>query len=80
MNYAKRIISLCGGVRALAKALGRPSSTVFSWGERGSMPDDAKAEVLVYARGKGIALEPADFFPVELILESLPPAGAQAAE
>lgn len=67
MNYAQRIIKRFGGVRALARALDRPVSTVGSWGERGSIPDEEKALIKVLSDGTGVGLTTDDFFPTELL-------------
>jgi hypothetical protein len=67
MNYAQKIIERCGGVRALARDLGRPTSTVGSWGDRGSIPDEAKADIMKLSMVRGLGLEMQDFFPVELL-------------
>lgn len=63
MSYAKRVIGICGGVRALSRALNRPSSTVMSWARRGSIPDEAKVAILSLSRREGFGLEPEDFLP-----------------
>ena len=47
----------------MARALKRPVSTVQSWKDRGSIPDDSKPAVLIAAQGAGLDLTPADFFP-----------------
>ena len=67
MNYAQKIIRAFGGVRALARMMERPASTVGSWGDRGSIPDEEKARILALSEVHGVGLGPADFFPVELI-------------
>lgn len=72
MSYAQKIIERCGGARALARALGRPASTVHSWGDRGSIPDEAKAEIMAYSQSRGLGLTAGDFFPVELMPQPIP--------
>lgn len=67
MNYAQKIIERCGGVRALARHLGAATSTVGSWGTRGSIPDDAKAAIKRLSDSEGFGLTLEDFFPVELL-------------
>ena len=74
MTYAQNIILRCGGVRALARLLGRPTSTVGSWGDRGSIPDEDKARILELSNEHSFGLTPADFFPVELL--TTPPEAA----
>jgi hypothetical protein len=74
MNYAQKIIQRCGGVRALARLMNRPTSTVGSWGDRGSIPDDEKACILSLSNEHAFGLGPEDFFPSEL----LPSAGSGA--
>ncbi|MGP3725910.1 carph-isopro domain-containing protein [Cereibacter sphaeroides] len=49
----------------MARACGRPVSTVQSWKDRGSIPDEHKRPVLNAALANGIALTPAQFFPTE---------------
>jgi len=63
MSYARRVIEICGGVRALSRALNRPSSTVMSWARRGSIPDEAKVSILALSRREGFGLRPEDFLP-----------------
>lgn len=65
MTYVDRIVVAFGGVRPMARKLGRPSSTVSGWIGRGTIPDAAKAEVLAAARLHGLSLSAADFFPIE---------------
>lgn len=72
MNYAQKIIERCGGVRALARALNVASSTVGSWGTRGSIPDDAKASIKQLSDDQGFGLTLEDFFPVERLTAPAP--------
>lgn len=67
MNYAQKIIQAFGGVRALARLMERPVSTVGSWGDRGSIPDEDKARILALSDAHGVGLHPVDFFPIELM-------------
>jgi hypothetical protein len=67
MNYAQKIIQRCGGVRALARAMNRAASTVGSWGDRGSIPDEDKARILTLSNENAWGLAVDDFFPVELL-------------
>jgi hypothetical protein len=64
MSYVRNIISKFGGPRAMARVIGRPSSTIAGWVSRGSIPDVNKAHVLDCAISAGIQLGPVDFFPV----------------
>lgn len=66
MSYVEPIILAFGGVRALARAINRPVSTVGGWKDRGSIPDPCKPEVLVAAKAAGLRLSEADFFPRSL--------------
>lgn len=63
MSYVSRIIEAFGGVRPMARAISRPTSTVQSWKDRASIPDRYKPDVLSKAREAGIDIEAADFFP-----------------
>lgn len=63
MNYIERIFNAFGGVRAAARELNRPVSTLQSWKCRGSMPDEHKPAVLLRASELGLGLTKADFFP-----------------
>lgn len=63
MSYVTTIIQAFGGVRPMARAVERPSSTVHSWKERGSIPDDQKGAVLAASNRLGLGLRPEDFFP-----------------
>lgn len=67
MNYAQKIIQKFGGVRALARLMQRPVSTVGSWGDRGSIPDEEKACIMSLSIQQNIGLTAQDFFPVELL-------------
>ena len=63
VGYVDRIVEAFGGVRVMARAVGKPKSTVGSWADRGSIPDEHKSEVLQAAQGLGLDIGPADFFP-----------------
>jgi hypothetical protein len=63
MNYVSNIIKAFGGVRPAARAIKRPVSTVQSWKDRGSIPDESKGDVLAAAEALGLGLGRADFFP-----------------
>ena len=69
MTYVDRIVDAFGGVRPMARRLGRSSSTVGSWKDRGTIPDAEKPSVLIAAQAAGLNLTPADFFPVTLKTE-----------
>jgi len=63
MGHISQIIEKFGGVRPMAAALGKPKSTVHSWLVRGSVPDDAKAEIIAKSDELGFGVELADFYP-----------------
>lgn len=63
MSYVAHIVQIFGGVRPMARALGRPVSTVQSWKDRQSIPDDHKPEVLRIAHSLGYPIVREDFFP-----------------
>ena len=63
MTYVDRIVDAFGGVRPMARLLGRSSSTVGSWKDRGTIPDSEKPAVLAAGVAAGLGLTPADFFP-----------------
>jgi hypothetical protein len=63
MTYVIKIIEAFGGVRPMARAIRRPVSTVQSWKDRGSIPDDNKPEVLAVAISSGLEIDRVDFFP-----------------
>ncbi len=65
MSYVQNIVAKFGGVRSMARAVGKPPSTVASWKERGAIPDSHKVEILDAARKQGIPLTPGDFFPAQ---------------
>jgi hypothetical protein len=64
MSYVTKIVTAFGGTRPMARAMGRPISTVQSWKDRGSIPDEVKPFILAKAVSAGLNLTPADFFPV----------------
>lgn len=63
MGYVDRIVEKFGGVRGMARELGKPVSTVGSWANRGSIPDDEKPTVLTHAQRLCLDIAEADFFP-----------------
>lgn len=72
MSYVDQIVSRFGSLASLSRATGKPYSTVKSWKDRGSIPDEHKPDVLAAARQHEIALTPSDFFPTPT--EGLPTA------
>jgi hypothetical protein len=65
MSYAHRIIEKFGGIRATARALSRPPSTVKGWKDRGTIPDPEKTHVLSAANAMGLDVSRDDFWPGE---------------
>jgi len=63
MSYVDRIVQAFGGVRPMARRLGRQPSTVAAWLARGSIPDRNKPAILEAAHADGLGLGPADFLP-----------------
>ena len=63
MSYVDKIIDSFGGVRAMAREIDRPPSTIASWRARGTIPDSVKVHVLACAQKSGRALRREDFFP-----------------
>lgn len=63
MEHISQIIEKFGGVRPMAAALGKPKSTVHSWVVRGSVPDDAKAEIIAKSDELGLGVQLTDFYP-----------------
>lgn len=61
-NPARAIIARFGGVRALARLLDLPSTTVQGWFERGVIPARRQTDLLTVAERAEIALTPQDFF------------------
>lgn len=47
----------------MARAVGRPASTVQSWKDRKSIPDEHKRRVLECADQMSLGLTETDFFP-----------------
>ncbi len=74
MSYVDHIIEAFGGVRPLATAIGKPSSTVQGWKARGTIPDENKKLVWQRAQTLGVELSPTDFVPFAVSTE--PPATA----
>ena len=66
MTYAQSIIEKFGGVRAAAAAIGYPTSTVFGWKKRGTIPDEQKPVVLAAAVERGVKLTRDDFWPAHV--------------
>ena len=56
MKNSTEIILACGGPRPLARALGIPSSTVSSWGERDSIPARHDTKIVAIAKLRGVTL------------------------
>ncbi|MGI3170005.1 carph-isopro domain-containing protein [Pseudooceanicola sp. C21-150M6] len=63
MSYVDRIIKAFGGVRPMAGKIGKPPSTVQSWKDRRSIPDEHKELVWEKAKIHKIQLSPTDFVP-----------------
>ncbi|WP_147385902.1 carph-isopro domain-containing protein [Paracoccus sp. JM45] len=63
MSYVTHIVEIFGGVRPMARAIGRATSTVQSWKDRQSIPDEHKPHVLQVALAHGYCVTPSDFFP-----------------
>lgn len=61
-NVAANIIALFGGIRPMARKIGKKPTTVGSWKVAGRIPSKHQDEVLAAAKGLGIGLKPADFF------------------
>jgi NAD(P)H-hydrate epimerase len=61
-NPARAILSRFGGVRALARTLDLPATTVQGWYERGVIPARRQADLLAAAARAGIPLGAEDFF------------------
>lgn len=61
-NPARAIIARFGGVRALARLLDLPSTTVQGWFERGVIPARRQTDLLTAAGRAEIGLAPQDFF------------------
>src|SRR5581483_4780399 len=61
-NPARAVIARLGGIRAMARLLGLPATTVQGWHERGTIPSRRQEDVLRAAERAGIALRPEDFF------------------
>ena len=69
MNIAAQIVQKFAerprdkGIRALARSIDKPHTTVARWVASGHIPAHEQARVLSAARAAGIDLTPADFFP-----------------
>jgi ADP-dependent NAD(P)H-hydrate dehydratase / NAD(P)H-hydrate epimerase len=61
-NPTRAIIARFGGVRALARLLDLPSTTVQGWFERGVIPARRQTDLLTAAARAEIGLTPQDFF------------------
>ncbi len=62
LTPAEYVISVLGGVRATARALGRSPGTVSKWQNelRGVLPGRVRDEVLVLAKRRGLHITEAD--------------------
>ena len=83
-DIATKIITTCGGPRAVAEMLGIHVTTVFRFrrsrekgGSGGLIPSHHQNRLLAEARRRGIKLTPADFFEPALV-EPLPPVNTDA--
>jgi hypothetical protein len=63
MTPAETIIARFGGIRAAARRLEKPDSTVSDWKKAGLIPLKHMRLILVKAEEAGISIEPADFLP-----------------
>lgn len=69
MEPATTIITLCGGIEAVAEMVNRSTSRVHRWtypkdrgGTGGLIPSESAMRLLDAARGRGIDLRPEHFF------------------
>lgn len=62
MTQAEAIIEKFGTQVALAEAIGVKQPAVAAWKKAGTIPAHQWPAILEAARGRGIALEPNDFF------------------
>jgi NAD(P)H-hydrate epimerase len=69
-NPARAIIARLGGIRALARLLGLPPTTIQGWHERGTIPARRQEDVLRAAERANVTLRPADFFA--MVVEAEP--------
>lgn len=81
---AEIIIEKLGGHQAVAAMLGCDVSRVYRWtypvergGTGGNVPHKHQNALLIAARDKGIAIEPADFFLASSV--ETPPSSSEAA-
>lgn len=72
LEPANTVITICGGVRAVAEMVGRNETRVRRWGypkERGGsgglIPADCQVKLLAATQARGIALRPEHFFPTQ---------------
>lgn len=66
MSYAKSIIDdVFGGIRAAARSLDKPHSTIQGWYESGTIPQKHWPDVIEQARDFDVDLTPENFFPSE---------------
>jgi NAD(P)H-hydrate epimerase len=80
-NPARAIIARLGGIRALARLLGLPPTTIQGWHERGTIPARRQEDVLRAAERASVTLRPADFFAAAVVEneqteQTVPPAPA----
>ncbi|HTI87779.1 MAG TPA: NAD(P)H-hydrate dehydratase [Alphaproteobacteria bacterium] len=71
-NPARAIIARLGGIRALARLLGLPPTTIQGWHERGTIPARRQEDVLRAAERANVGLRPADFFAAAMDAEQGP--------
>ena len=58
INSAQYVIMKFGGVRAMARAIGRSPSAVCSWQKSGRIPSNLQAHIIDVANEHGIHLTP----------------------
>lgn len=69
MSYVEKLIDAFGGVRPMARAIGRAPATVHGWRKRATVPDHEKVRVWRTAGSLGVDLSPLDFLPTPFLHE-----------
>ena len=80
MAGERSLFDMFGGIRPMARAVARPSSTIMTWKSEGRIPSAEQPHVLAVGEAKGLPITAADVvFPLGRPAEDLPAPAAPVA-
>jgi hypothetical protein len=80
MTKQASLFDLFGGIRPMARAVARPSSTIMTWKSEGRIPSSEQPHVLAVGQANGLPITAEDVvFPLGRPAEDLPAPAAPVA-